>query len=163
MKIINSLLTISLFALGTACNKKQQQTENVPTPEGAPVETKEPNTAYKSAFSGQTRIQGVKTKTPYESKILTEDLKKPWGIAPLPDGRLLITQKKGTLRMADASGKLSEEITGIPEVNDSGQGGLLGITIDPDFSKNRMVYWTFSEKNKRRKLNRCSQRPFGGQ
>ena|SRR6218665_413555 len=148
MKTITSFLSISFCVLVTACNKKQQQTVNVPTPEGAPVETKAPNTTYKPAFAGQTRIQGVKTKTPYESKVLTEDLKKPWGIAPLPDSRLLITQKKGTLRIADASGKLSEEITGIPQVNDSGQGGLLGITIDPDFTKNRMVYWTFSDKTK---------------
>ncbi|MGV3696136.1 PQQ-dependent sugar dehydrogenase [Flavobacterium sp.] len=128
-----------------ACNKKQQQR---PTPEGIPVETQAPNVAYKPAFQGQTRIPGVKTETAYESKVLSEGLKKPWGIAPLPDGRLLITQKSGSLIIADASGKLSREISGIPEVNDRGQGGLLGITIDPDFAKNRMVYWTFSEKLK---------------
>src|SRR5690606_36114316 len=84
-----------------------------------PVETDKPNSNYKPAFEGQTRVKGVTTKTPYEAKVLTYDLKKTWGLAILPDGRLL--------------------------VNEKGQGGLLGLTIDPQFSSNRMVYWVFSE------------------
>ncbi len=137
------LATIALSVLLATCNKKQEQPQ---TSEGVPVETQTPNAQYKPAFVGQTRIQGVKTKTPIESKMLNNTLNRPWGIAPLPDGRLLITEKSGTLRIADASGNISGEITGIPEVNDSGQGGLLGITIDPNFTQNRMVYWTFSER-----------------
>ncbi|RCR69517.1 PQQ-dependent sugar dehydrogenase [Larkinella punicea] len=111
----------------------------------APVETKEPNSAYKSAFAGQTRVAGIKSATPYEGKVLTEDLKSPWGITSLPDGRLLITEKKGTLRIATADGKLSEPITGLTKVNSAGQGGLLGIRVDPAFATNRMIYWVFSE------------------
>jgi aldose sugar dehydrogenase len=110
-----------------------------------PVETKDPNTNYKPAFAGQTRIAGVKTTTPYEGKVISSGLKNPWGIAFLPDGRLLITQKEGTMRIATTAGQLSEPITGLPPVNSSGQGGLLGITLDPDFAANRMVYWVFSE------------------
>src|SRR3954463_14508066 len=49
------------------------------------------------------------------------------------------------MRIATTSGQLSAPITGIPPVNPGGQGGLLGLTIDPDFSKNRMVYWCFSQ------------------
>lgn len=145
MRLAVPILSFALSIVLATCNKKQDQEQ---TPEGVPVETEAPNTNYKPAFDGQTRIQNVKTKTPIESKILNSSLIKPWGIAPLPDGRLLITQKSGSLRLASASGKVSEDITGIPEVNDGGQGGLLGITIDPDFSQNRMVYWTFSEKSK---------------
>jgi aldose sugar dehydrogenase len=151
MRFVTCILSISLSVFLATCNKKQEQAQ-VQTPEGTPVETEEPNAKYKPAFAGQTRVQGVKTKTPIETKILTNALKKPWGIAPLPDGRLLITEKGGTLRIADGSGNLSEEIKGIPEVNDSGQGGLLGITIDPNFAQNRMVYWTFSEKSKQGNL-----------
>jgi glucose/arabinose dehydrogenase len=113
---------------------------------GTPVETKEPNTNYKPAFPGQTRIAGVKTTTPYEGKVISSDLKKPWGITSLPDGRLLITEKGGNMRIAATDGKVSANIGGIPAVNSSGQGGLLGLTIDPQFSTNRMVYWAFSEK-----------------
>ncbi|MFB2121302.1 PQQ-dependent sugar dehydrogenase [Parapedobacter sp. 2B3] len=111
----------------------------------APVETKDPNSDYAPAFEGQTRVAGVKTTTPFDVKVLAEGLNRPWGIANLPDGRLLITEKEGTLRIATQTGELSGAITGLPAVNSNGQGGLLGITTDPDFANNRMVYWTFSQ------------------
>ena len=111
----------------------------------SPVETNKPNTEYEPAFKGQTRIAGVKTTTPYEGKVLSEDLNKPWGIANLPDGRLLITEKGGTMRIATNTGTVSAPITGLPAVNAGGQGGLLGVTVDPAFASNRMVYWVFSE------------------
>ncbi|WP_346317871.1 PQQ-dependent sugar dehydrogenase [Chitinophaga sp. YIM B06452] len=112
---------------------------------GAPVETKAANTDYKPAFPGQTRIGGIKSATAYEGKVLSTDLKSPWGITTLPDGRFLITEKKGTMRIATADGKVSDSITGLPPVNPAGQGGLLGLRADPDFANNRMVYWVFSE------------------
>lgn len=145
--------TIAFTLLGfvcffTACNNPSSTQEAAPTGKdsnNAPVETKKPNTDYKPAFAGQTRVAGVKTSTPYDFKVLSSDLKKPWGVVSLPDGRLLITEKEGTMRIASADGKLSDPITGLPPVNSKGQGGLLGLAIDPDFSKNRMVYWVFSE------------------
>ncbi|WP_415327333.1 PQQ-dependent sugar dehydrogenase [Chryseobacterium sp. MMS23-Vi53] len=110
-----------------------------------PVETNPANTNYQPAFAGQTRVNGVKTTTPYQSTVLTSSLAAPWGITSLPDGRLLITEKGGTMRIVTTTGTLSSAITGIPSVNSSGQGGLLGITIDPQFTSNRMIYWVFSE------------------
>jgi len=112
----------------------------------APVEKLASNNNYSPAFAGQTRIAGTKTKTALDVKVLAEGLKRPWGITILPDGRLLITEKTGTMRIVTTAGKVSEAITGLPEVNSTGQGGLLGLTIDPAFSKNRIVYWVFSEK-----------------
>lgn len=112
-----------------------------------PVEKLAPNSAYKPAFTGQTRIAGIKTKTAIQTKILANGLKRPWGMTVLPDGRLLITEKAGVMKIVTTSGIVSEPITGLPEVNPAGQGGLLGLTIDPDFTKNRMVYWSFSEKS----------------
>ncbi len=123
----------------TGTNSSSRDTTN------APVETKSPNTSYMPAFAGQTRIGSVKTTTAYEGKVLSSGLAKPWGITALPDGRLLITEKGGTMRIATQTGTLSAAITGLPAVNSSGQGGLLGLTTDPQFSSNRMVYWTFSE------------------
>ena len=111
----------------------------------APVETKKANTEYKPAFEGQTRIAGVTTKTPYERKVLTSALQRPWGIAVLPDGRFIVTEKGGTIKIVSATGEVGEAITGVPKVDSDGQGGLLGICLDPAFSKNRMVYWAFSE------------------
>lgn len=112
-----------------------------------PVETQKPNTNYPPAFSGQTRIKGVKTSTAWESKVLTSSLSKPWGITSLPDGRLLVTEKAGSMRIVNSSGAVSEPITGAPAVNSTGQGGLLGITLDPDFASNRMIFWSFSQDN----------------
>lgn len=133
-------VSATMLAL-TACG----QTQTASTA-GASVETKTPNSPeYKPAFAGQTRVTGVKTKTPFEGKVLNESLKSPWGVTSLPDGRLLITEKAGTMRIATRDGKLSEPITGLPKVNSDGQGGLLGVRVDPDFTSNRMVYWSFSE------------------
>ena len=121
--------------------KTEQDTTKLP-----PVETNNPNTTYKPAFTGQTRIAGVKTTTPYEGKVIAEGLKSPWAAAVLPDGRLLVTEKEGVLRLIEpTTGKISEAITGLPKVDAQGQGGLLGITIDPNFASNRMVYWVFAE------------------
>lgn len=137
----------------TACGNKT--TENKTVEKGttaaapnAPVETEAANSNLKPAFLGQTRIAGITTKTPYESKVVTDQLDRPWSVIALPDGRLLITEKGGTLRIVTKEGAVSKKITGLPEVNDSGQGGLLGLTLDPAFKTERMVYWTFSEKTK---------------
>jgi glucose/arabinose dehydrogenase len=141
---IISSASILLIACGSNATNGETKTTTA-RDSSIGVETKPPNSDYKPAFAGQTRIAGVKTKTPYEGKVLTTDLKNPWGITQLPDGRFLITEKGGTMRIATINGQLSESITGLPAVNSSGQGGLLGLTLDPGFASNRMVYWVFSE------------------
>lgn len=110
-----------------------------------PVETNQPNLSYQPAFEGQTRVNGVKTVTPYEVKVLTERLSKPWGIASLPDGRLAITEKGGALRIVTAAGEVGDAVTGFPEVDSRGQGGLLDVVPAPDFETSRMLYFTLSE------------------
>lgn len=137
----------ALLAL-TACGQKTVDTKTAPVPAGEtlpPVETKAANTNYKPAFAGQTRVAGVKTATPYEGRVLAENLRNPWGITTLPDGRLLVTEKGGTMRLVTAAGQVSAPITGLPKVNANGQGGLLGVRVDPDFASNRTVYWVFAE------------------
>ncbi|WP_259015604.1 PQQ-dependent sugar dehydrogenase [Emticicia fluvialis] len=153
---ILTLMVVGLMGLSSCKNNSTEAPETTANGDSistaASVETKDPNTNYKPAFAGQTRVAAVKTQTAYEGKVLTNDLKKPWGLAVLPDGRLLITEKEGTLRLASSSGTLSEPITGLPKVDADGQGGLLGITIDPAFTSNRMVYWVFSEPQTRGNL-----------
>ncbi|MDB5030879.1 PQQ-dependent sugar dehydrogenase [Mucilaginibacter sp.] len=112
---------------------------------GEPVETKPANSNYKPAFAGQTRIGSVTTKTPYTVTVINTELKGPWGIHVLPDGRLLISSKPGTMQILTTDGKIDKTITGFPEVQYAGQGGLLDVNIDPDFAKNRMVYWTYAQ------------------
>src|SRR5690606_16254595 len=70
----------------------------------------------------------------------------PWGVKMLPDGRLLVTEKPGNLRIVSTTGQVSSPITGVPAVNSTNQGGLLGLTLDPEFASNRMIYWVFSEQ-----------------
>ncbi|MDR2285777.1 MAG: PQQ-dependent sugar dehydrogenase [Sphingobacterium sp.] len=148
MKNILSLALLSSTLLGTACNNGAATTQGDSTDSTlAPVETKKGNTDYKPAFEGQTRIAGVKTATAFEGKVLADGLKSPWGITVLPDGRFLVTEKEGTMRIVNSEGKVSEAITGIPKVDSDGQGGLLGLTLDPQFGANRMVYWVFSERS----------------
>jgi aldose sugar dehydrogenase len=142
VSIYTAALVLSACTLSLAQNKTTtQQGGNLP-----PVETKAANSPeYNAAFTGQTRAAGIKTNADYEAKVLTEELKSPWAITSLPDGRLIVTEKAGNLRIVSQDGKLSERITGLPEVHHKGQGGLLGITLDPKFKSNRMIYWAFSE------------------
>ncbi|MBE7171314.1 MAG: PQQ-dependent sugar dehydrogenase [Williamsia sp.] len=111
-----------------------------------PVETRQPNSQYKSAFAGQTRIAGVKTKTPLSVTVLNSELKLPWAIQCLPDGRFLITEKGGTMRIFKTNGQPDKTIEGLPPVVFGGQGGLLDVNIDPDFARNRMLFWDYAEQ-----------------
>lgn len=138
-----AVLSGVLFTFLSCSNDKE-----VPADPGTvtnPVEGNPANTTYKPAFTGQTRINGVQTNTPFQATVLTSALTSPWGIKSLPDGRFLITQKTGTMRIVTAAGVVSNPITGIPAVNSGGQGGLLGLCLDPEFAANRMIYWVFSE------------------
>nr|WP_067057896.1 PQQ-dependent sugar dehydrogenase [Mucilaginibacter sp. L294] len=112
----------------------------------APVETQSPNSTYKPAFRGQTRIGGVKTKTPVVVTVINSNLKNPWGIHVLPDGRFLVTEKAGSMRILKASGEFDKQITGFPAVLYRAQGGLLDVTIDPNYATNRMIYWGYAEQ-----------------
>jgi glucose/arabinose dehydrogenase len=71
-------------------------------------------------------------------------LDNPWAMAFLPDGRLLITEKPGNLRVY-ADGKLSKPIGGVPKVEYHEQGGLLGTAVDPNFADNQLVYVSYTE------------------
>ena len=86
------------------------------------VETGKPSADYKPAFEGQTRINAIKSSTPYTATVINSKLDRPWGISVMPDGRFFITQKEGTMVILLANGTLSKKITGLPKVDDSGQG-----------------------------------------
>ena len=72
-------------------------------------------------------------------------LENPWGLAFLPDGRMLVTERPGRLRLVDTDGKLSPALSGVPNVAARGQGGLLDVVLDPNFAQNRVVYLSFAE------------------
>lgn len=77
---------------------------------------------------------------------LNEDLVRPWGMTFLPDDRILVSEKSGSLVILSADGATIEaEVSGLPAVDDSSQGGLLDVALDPDFATDPWVYWTYSE------------------
>jgi len=72
-------------------------------------------------------------------------LEHPWGLAFLPDGRMLVTERPGRLRIVSAEGVVSEPLSGVPKVDARGQGGLLDVAIHPDFTRHRLVYLSYAE------------------
>ncbi len=110
------------------------------------VETQKANSNYKPAFAGQTRVNRARTTTPYKIEKLAEKLGAPFAIVAMPDGRLMITLKKGYMEIHDANGKLVKKIEGFPPIDYVGQGGLLDVAFDPAYTSNHMIYWTYSEK-----------------
>lgn len=76
---------------------------------------------------------------------LATGLPNPWSLAFLPDGRMLVTGRTGSLRLYAANAQSFSNITGLPMVDSGGQGGLLDVALDPAFAANRRVYFSFSE------------------
>jgi glucose/arabinose dehydrogenase len=95
--------------------------------------------------------EAPRSPTPTSSPIparLTEvsrDLEHPWGLAFLPDGRMLVTERPGRLRIVGRDGRLSTPLTGVPAVLAQGQGGLLDVALSPRFAQDQLVYLSFSE------------------
>jgi glucose/arabinose dehydrogenase len=138
-----NLLVVLVFAYLAGCANKgaiRNKLDSLP-----PVETKSPNSDYKPAFPGQTRITGAKTNTPYTVEKIADKLGHPFAIVAMPDGRLMVTIKSGYMEIHDRNGVLIKKITGLPPVVYAGQGGLLDVAFDPKFSSNKIVYWCYSE------------------
>jgi glucose/arabinose dehydrogenase len=156
MQTGNNLFSLAILMLiytgGYAFNETGSSNNKTDTVGLPPVETKSPNSNYKPAFIGQTRIAGIKTTTPYKVEKIAEKLGPPFAIVGMPDGRLMITIKKGYMEIHDANGKLVKKITGLPEVVYTGQGGLLDVAFDPNFAGNKIMYWSYSEKYQGGKL-----------
>ncbi|MEM9237376.1 MAG: PQQ-dependent sugar dehydrogenase [Verrucomicrobiota bacterium] len=107
----------------------------------------------------EARIKGIEFPEPevgkkvetelenYQLEMVVDDgLKIPWGLAFLPDGRLLITEKKGTLRIVSADGKLDPKpIADTPEVIVRGQGGLMEVAVHPDYANNGWIYLGYTD------------------
>lgn len=115
-------------------------------PSGSPVPTGEPNAKGQTpAFEQQTRAPEVKSEKKPQVEEVADGLRNPWSIAFLPDGRMLMSERPGNLRIVSQSGAIADPIAGVPEVMSSGQGGLLDVTLAPDFADTRRVYMSFSE------------------
>src|SRR5262245_48647314 len=83
-------------------------------------------------------------KLPFQVQVVA-DFESPWAMTFLPDGRILITEKAGTLYVVSADGQQRKRVDGIPTVSSEGQGGLMDVVLHPGFAQNRFVYFSYSE------------------
>ena len=131
-----SALAMSSTAAGAmlACGGSE-----APTPVAGPSPSPAPAPAPGPAPAPAPSVPAVATN-------FTAALAEPWGMAFLPDGRILVTQKGGSLVIVSANGQtVGAPVSGIPAVASAGQGGLLDVALDPDFATDPWVYMTFSE------------------
>ena len=82
---------------------------------------------------------------PVRSTVVASGLEHPWGLAFLPDGRMLVTERPGRLRIVGPDGKISPPLAGVPKVVVGGQAGLLDVELSPTFAQDRLVYLSYSE------------------
>lgn len=113
---------------------------------GTPVDQRPPNDpSQKPAFAGQTDAPERLSKVAFAVVTVAEGLVNPWSVAFLPDGRMLVTERPGRLRVVGRDGKLSEPVSGLPPIVAEGQGGLLDVVLDPEYKSNSTIYWCFSQ------------------
>lgn len=98
------------------------------------------------ATTNNATASGTTLRGPVKATVLGAKLQSPWGLAFLPDARMLITQKAGSMVIVSRDGARVESlVSGVPPVANQGQGGLLDVALDPDFARDPWVYFTFSE------------------
>ncbi|MBL8204129.1 MAG: PQQ-dependent sugar dehydrogenase [Blastocatellia bacterium] len=130
-----ALLVLPLFSV-SGCLWAQDAGFNSRPPNG---------TEQKPAFAGQTRAPEKKANVAFEVVTVAGGLQTPWGLAFLPDGRMLVTERPGRLRVVGKKGELSEPVAGLPSVDARGQGGLLDVVLDPKYATNNLIYWSYAE------------------
>lgn len=115
------------------------------TPQGG-VDPRPPNAPdQRPAFPGQTRAPERHAGVAFDVVTVASGLENPWGMTFLPDGRMLVTERPGRLRVVSPDGTVSDPVAGLPAVDARGQGGLLDVELGPDFATSRLIYWSFSE------------------
>ena len=97
------------------------------------------------AFENQTRAPVLADDIALDQTVIADGLDHPWGLAELPDGAWLVTERAGNLRMVGADGALSDPIGGLPDIDTRDQGGLLDVTVADDFADTRRVWISFAQ------------------
>jgi len=133
---MNRVSSMLVLAIAVACQRGDAQgVDQRPANSGT----------QRPAFAGQTDAREQKLDVAFEVVTVAEGLETPWSVAFLPNGKMLITERPGRLRVVSADGAKSEPVSGLPPVDNRGQGGLLDVALDPDFATNNVIYWSFSE------------------
>jgi aldose sugar dehydrogenase len=97
------------------------------------------------AFAEQTRAPEARSGVELVVEEIAGGLEHPWGVALMPDGAMLVTERPGRLRVIGRDGSVSAPVAGLPEVAARGQGGLLDVAVGPGFAEDRTIYWTYAK------------------
>ena len=111
----------------------------------AQVEQGPKNADFEPAFENQTRAPAL-PETPVTVETFATGLSRPWGIAELPDGGFLVTERPGQLRRIASDGTVGAPISGVPQVDNRDQGGLLDVAIAPDFADTGTIFLTYAKR-----------------
>jgi glucose/arabinose dehydrogenase len=115
-------------------------------PAGPPVETRPPNGQGQTpAFPEQTRAPSRKANVAFTARVVASGLQIPWSLAFLPDGAMLVTERPGRMRIVALDGAVSPPLAGVPVVFAEGQGGLFDVALDPAFTSNGVLYFSYAE------------------
>ncbi|WP_311221540.1 MULTISPECIES: PQQ-dependent sugar dehydrogenase [unclassified Acidovorax] len=98
-----------------------------------------------TAADATAPVQPAAARTAASTDIVATGLANPWGLAFLPGGRFLVTERAGRLRVVEADGRLNAPLGGLPAIAAGGQGGLLDVATDAAFQTNRRIFFCFSE------------------
>ena len=104
-----------------------------------------PNVGKKTEILPETGFHSLPLNHPWEQTTVVENLDRPWGLAWLPDGTMLITERSGRLRIVRDRVLDPTPVAGLPEILVLGQGGLLDIAVHPRFEENSLIYFTYSQ------------------
>lgn len=137
-KQILTAFAVAWLTLAPALDGFAQQAGVDPRPANAPKQT--------PAFPGQTDAPERKLNVTFDVVPVLESLRNPWGMAFLPGGKMLVTERIGYLRLVGADGTIAPQpVSGLPAVDNRGQGGLLDVALDPNFATSGMIYWSYAE------------------
>lgn len=137
---MRSLSLLAVAALLAACGGPPSEAQTPAAAPGGALETRPANAPYAPAFAGQTRAPLKTANVAFDVVTVAQGLEKPWGLAWLPDGRMLVTERGGALRIVGQDGKLSGPVVGLPKIDSRGQGGLLDVAVHDGW-----VYLSYSE------------------
>ncbi len=153
MRTRSLVAALIISAVGIAA-AQQGSTPPAPATAHQGVDQRPANGAdQKPAFAGQTDAPERKTNVAFDVVTVAEPLQNAWGLAFLPGGKMLITERPGRLRVVTPDGKMSEPVIGLPAVDARGQGGLLDIALDPDFAETNLIYWSYAEPREEQGVN----------
>ena len=128
-------LALASAALSALAQAPCQTVETLPTEASG----------QKPAFAGQTRACAAKSDVAFDLVVVAKGLVHPWSVEPLADGRLLVSERPGRMRIVSAKGDLGAPLEGLPKVDARGQGGLLDLALSPSFASDRTIYWSYAE------------------